>query len=176
MFKKLLMVSALLASSSLMAASDGNLGPVSQGSTDVSIEKPMFVQISNIGNLNFGLHPFIPDGSVLEMFDDVCVFSSTGLYTLEVENGSSPGSDFMLTGQNTGVTFQYEFLWSSDTTGTTTGTHAPTSFYGNVGDAISPDCFQSTNGLIGARIQGGDYNIVPPDTYTSTVLLIVSPE
>lgn len=175
MLRKIALISALLSTSSIVAAADGNLGPTSQGSTDVSIEKPLFVQISDVGELDFGEHSYIPD-TFLEMLDPVCVYSSTGLYTLEVENGSSPGSDFLMTGQETGYVVPFEFLWNPNTTDPATGTLVPTFFYGNLGESVSPDCYQGTNATIGARIQAVDYNVAPPDDYTGTVMLIVSPE
>ena len=173
MFKKLLTLTAFAASASVFAASDGQMGEDSIGSTDISIEKPVSVQITNVGDLDFGEIPVLPENSIDERLDGVCVFSSTSFYTMTIDSAS--GGDFMLTGQGTNVQIPFEFLWASGSTGPT-GSYSPTSFSGNVGDPVSSDCFSGTNATIGARIQSADYNIAPPDLYTATVMLIVTPE
>jgi len=167
------MATAMVVSTATFAASDGQMGPTSTGSTDIMIEKPAAVQISNVDNLDFESHPFIPGGGFLEVFDPVCVFSSTGLFQLLVENPAN-STNLELIGDNTGVVLPFELLWEAGNGDYETD--VPDVFFGQVGDAVSPDCFGSTNATLGARIQGANYDLVPADTYTGTVLLTVSPE
>lgn len=168
-FKLSVLVSAFLISGSAIAASDGVLtsGSVgSTGSSDVIIVKDNAVQISDVDDMDFGNQSVLGDN--VSMTDGVCVFSSTGNYSVTV---SSAGTSFELAG--TGATpdaVAYSVQW--DGVAVTHGT-AQT---GLIANATSLTCDGGTNATFAVTVDSSSFNSVKPDTYTDTLTLLVQPE
>ncbi|MFK7854964.1 MAG: hypothetical protein AB8B79_12655 [Granulosicoccus sp.] len=168
--KTLLVAALTLSGTSLtaIAATQGNLGASSTGSSDVMIIKDNVVQLSGVGDLDLGQHNSTDID--LTANDDVCVFNSTATYSVTVE---SAGSAFEL--RNGAEAIPYSVLWTTSAAPATAMTHQA-ALGGNVGDRTSPNCNGGTNANFAVQVSSVDFNAAVPGTYTDTLTLMIEPE
>ncbi len=97
-----------LASMPALSAMQGDVGPTSTGSAEISIKKADQARISGIQDLVIADWS-IGDGPV-KVSSDICIYSSTGSYRVTA-TGSGSGSSFKITsGSNT---LDYTVTWNS---------------------------------------------------------------
>lgn len=165
-FKLSLLVSAFLMSGSVIAASDGALDTTSSGTSEVTIIKDNAVQISNVDDLVFEQQAVLAESATLS--DDVCVFSSTGNYSVTV---TSLNEGFELQGEGAdpdAVTYSVQWGAASLAYGAVQS--------GLTADATSLTCDGGTNASFSVTVDSTSFNSVKPDTYTDTLTLLVQPE
>jgi len=153
---------------STFAATDGDLGATSTGTSIINIGKDNAVQITNVDDIDLGTQGNLT--ATATQSDDVCVFSSTGGYaiTLTSTNGS-----FHLKSGATTTDIPYSVDWTAGTT--TTAVYA-TSITGLVGNQTAVDCNASTNASFAVSVTAADFNAADPGSYTDTLTLLVQPE
>lgn len=158
----------------------------SSDTSTVTIVKENAVLLSDVDDIDFGT-PGALDATTSEKSDDVCVFSSTGAYTV---TASSAGG-FQLTDSTVaGTTIDYTVTWNAATAPATVGgaagaaadstlggvgvtVTAPQTEY--AGDRDSLDCSSGTNASFTVDLEEADYNAAPAGTYTDTLTLEVTP-
>ncbi len=167
-FNIAVLASALVASGSLMAADDGDLGTSSTGESIVTIIKENAVQITDVGDLDLGSHPTLTAAESAN--DDVCIFNSTATYSITVS--SSNGGFRLLNGA---AEIPYAVAWSANGGAAVTLTDGD-ALGGLAGDRNSLDCNGGTNANFSATVAAADFNAVGPGNYTDTLTLLVRPE
>jgi len=127
-FRIALIASVTAMTGSVFAATDGDLGATSTGTSIINISKDNAVQITNVDDIDLGTQGNLT--ATATQSDDVCVFSSTGGYaiTLTSANGS-----FDLKSGATTTDIPYSIDW---TAGTTTTASYGTTMTGWVGDSL----------------------------------------
>ncbi len=169
-FKLAVLASTLVASGSVMAATQGSLGLDSTGTSIVTIIKQNAVQITDVDDLDLGNHATLA-GPASDS-DDVCIFNSTGNYRVTVT--SNNGSFNLTSGGNL---IPYTFEWAANGNPAAAVTYN-TAVTGLTGDSSSLTCAGSggTNASFGVTVAAADFNAAAPGTYTDTVTLFVEPE
>lgn len=169
-FKLSVLVSAFLISGSAISATQGSLDTSSTGTSDVTIIKDNAVQISKVDDLNFGTEAMLANNA--ELTDDVCVFSSTGKYSITV---SSSGDGFALVGTGTDPAhIDYTVKWGTQAL-VHGGVHGDGAD-GLIANATSLTCDGSTNAEFTVTVDSTSFNSAKPDTYSDTLTLMVEPE
>ncbi len=165
-FKLSVLVSAFLISGSAFAASQGSLGLTSTGSSDVIIIKDNAVQISGVDDLDFGTTAVLGAANN-SLTDSVCVFSSTGLYSINV---ASAGIGFALNGTGAAAdAIAYTVKWGTqDLTNNVPLVNQPA-------NATSLTCDGTTNADFTVTVDPTSFNDAKPDTYSDTLTLLVEP-
>jgi len=165
-----IVVLLLVCLSSAWSQSDGSLGSTSEGTSVITIVKEDAVQITGVDNLEMGIR----GGSIttnLSVSDAVCVFSSTGGYSLTV---TSANAAFILSDVGSSTDIPYTLEW---TTSVSTQTLAyNTALQGLTGDSNSLDCNGSTNATLSVSLTPASFNNADPGSYQDTVTLLVQPE
>ena len=167
-FQLAVLASALIASGSLMAAQDGNLGGTSEGESIVTIIKQNAVQITNVADLDLGSHATL--AADLSANDDVCVFNSTATYKITV---SSANGGFKLMDGTAEIPYSVEWSANGDAAAPIADGTALASM---IGDRTSLNCNGGTNANFSATVAAADFNAAGPGTYTDTLTLLVEPE
>lgn len=165
---------ALFATLSVMvgsasAATDGTMGATSTGTSGVTLIKESTVQITGIADLDLGTAGFLTvDASTS---DDVCVFSSSGSYSVTV---TSTNGSFILADVGTATDIAYDLNWTvAATPQALTYSAASTAVAGNQSD---PTCGGTPNANFEVVVPTAGFNAAEPGTYIDTLTLIISPE
>ena len=169
---KLALVASLAAGSLsgvAVAAQDGTLGLTSTGESIVTIIKQNAVQITNVADLDLGVYATLAADATAN--DDVCVFSSTGGYSVTL---SGAGAGFALDGGAAG-TIPYAVQWAANG-GAAVPVVAGTPIVAQAGDASSLNCNGGTNANFSVAVSAALFNASAPGTYTDTLTLLVEPE
>lgn len=166
-FKLAVLASSLVASGSLMAATQGDLDVTSEGSSIVTIIKENAVQITDVNDLDLGTSAFLSADASAD--DDVCVFNSTASYQVTV---SSANGMNLVDGTEA---IPYAVEWSANG-GAAVSVSDGVAITGLVGDQASPTCGGGTNANFSATVVAADFNAAAPGTYTDTLTLLVEPE
>ena len=149
-------------------ATDGFIGSSSEGTSVLTIVKEDAVQISDVDDLYLGIKGALTSAQVVG--DDVCVFSSTGAYSLTV---SSTNGGFALKDSNTLTDIRYSLEWVTTSTHSVRYNKTLTSLSGN---SQSLDCGGSTNARFQVTIRPKSFNKAEPGQYRDTLTLLVHPE
>jgi len=164
-FKIALVTSAIAATGIVSAATDGNLGVDSTGTSEVTLIKQDAVQITNVGDIDLGTHATLAGNQVVD--DDVCVFNSTSSY--EITFTSANGAFVLEDGANS---IPYTVDWSSNG-GAAADVTYNTAIGGNTGDATSLTCGGGTNANFEVTVTAADFNAANPGNYTDTLTIFV---
>lgn len=158
---KLSLAASLVAFAGSAAAvtQDGLLDTTSTGTADVLIVKQNAVQLTDLDDLDFGAPQLVT--ADLTVSDDVCVFSTTGGYSV---SASSPNAFSMVAGTDT---MAYDIDWN--------GSDIEAAAVTGTGDSTSLNCGGGTNATIVVTIAEAAFNAAPPGNYVDTVTLTVSP-
>jgi len=138
----------------------------------ITIVKQELVSISHVNDIYLGSYGSISSDKVGS--DDVCVFSSTGSYSVTV---SSKNGAFALQSSDTTTDIPYSIDWTTTSTvpvtyNTRTNVHTAdrwtTNCKGNGGS--------STNATFDVTINSQNFNAAEPGSYQDTLTLLVRPE
>jgi len=171
--------SFLLASAGAFAATvDGTLGLTSTGTLDILASKGNTVQISALTTITFPAAASLAADAI--QFDDACVFSTTGNYTVQATSPNASGAQLRL--NDGGVNFMNYSLGLYDATGGSAGAGVGTALTHNVttatiagADTVSATCAGGTNISLEATILQADFNGAVNGNYSDTVTLLFSP-
>jgi hypothetical protein len=171
------------------AASDGDIGSTSTGSSTISVTVPELAKISKVDNLVGGTYT-PPSGSSptlglgFDMNDDVCIYSnaSTDSYRVTLtgnyDSSGSAGTDFYVKGSSSGDTIAYAVYWN-DVTGTSgeTSATAGTAITGQTGYANTWNCGggSSTNANFHVTMTDADMLAKHADAYSGTLTIVIAP-
>jgi hypothetical protein len=147
---------------------DGVIGSSSEGTSVLTIVKQDAVQISKVDDLFLGISGSLTSQHVVG--DDVCVFSSTGAYSLTV---SSTNGWFALRDSNTVTEIPYTLEWVTTSVRAVPYNTSVTNLFG---DTRSPTCNGSTNARFQVTINPENFNQAEPGRYRDTLTLLVQPE
>jgi spore coat protein U-like protein len=151
-----------------LAATDGSLGSTSEGTSVVTIIKEDAVLITDVDDLNLGTRGALLENQVAT--DGVCVYTSTGSYSLSI---TSANGLFSLKSETTQTDIGYSLNWITDTT-TSVVYNSP--IVGLIGDGRSITCNATTNALFQLTITPSAFNAADPGNYQDTLTLLVAPE
>ncbi len=151
-----------------LAATDGDLGASSEGTSIISIIKEEAVMITKVDDLFMGTRGVLNNNQVNA--DAVCVFSSTGTYNLLI---TTANGEFELRSPDTTTDIAYSLDWI--TTYSTPVTYN-SSINGLVGDGRSIDCNGTTNAIFQVTVTPAAFNSAQPGNYQDTLTLLVQPE
>ena len=179
-FKLALLATVAAASvSGVATAADGTLGATSQADSIVTIVKDNAVRITGVDDIDFGTQDFM--NADAEQGDDVCVYSTTGDYTITASSANGASGAFTM---NTGAgdTLDYSVDWST-TTGTpndvslTSGTKSP--LLAGAGSQDVTTDFNCGGTGVNARfdvtIDDAAFNAAATGSYQDTLTLLVAP-
>lgn len=161
---------ALSASGVVTAATDGTLGATSTGESIVTIIKQNAVQITNVGDISLGTHAALAadqSGS-----DAVCVFSSTGGYSVTATSANGTGAFSLNDGGTNDIA--YTVTWQG--AGAAVPLAEGTALIGQTGDSGSVNCSGGTNATFEVTVAAALFNAAAPGSYSDTLTLLVEPE
>lgn len=151
-----------------LAATDGSLGSTSEGTSIVTIIKEDAVLITGVDDLNLGTRGALFENQVAA--DGVCVYTSTGSYSLAI---TSANGSFSLQSETTQTDIAYSLNWITDTTASVAYNSQIT---GLIGDGRSITCNGTTNALFQLTVTSSAFNAADPGIYQDTLTLLVAPE
>lgn len=164
---------ALMVSTGAHAATDGTAGISSTGDLDVSLNKADFVRITNLTDINFGTVATTPSKQSI----DVCIYSTTGSYTITPSSGNASGADFRMA--NGGLTsfITYDVEWNNAASGTsgTSLDHSTTSSTFTGANTSSETCGGGANSRLFINVDNTSFSAAPVSAYTDTLTLVVAP-
>lgn len=106
-----------LVAGTAMAATQGSLGTTSQGSATISVTKSVQAQISDISDMTLS-NWSIGDGAVT-LTSDVCVYSTTGSYTVRATGSGIANAYTIASGLNL---IPYSVTWNAGGAGALSNT------------------------------------------------------
>ena len=141
----------------------------------MQITKGDAVRISNLRDFFFTAAVGVPP----QQIDDICVYSTTGAYTVTASsNGNgSGGPQFRMINAAATEHVRYYVEYRDDTfsqNGDTLTHNVPSVTYTNA-DTTSDNCSGGVNSRIIINIDAPTFNAATPDTYTDTLTLLVQP-
>ena len=167
----LVVLGALMLSTTATAATDGTLGLTSTGTTDISIIKGDTAQITGLTDIV--LAPWTINNPTPIGTSPACVYTSTGTYQMTATSANGSGTTFRLTD---GTNFiNYTVQWN-DGVGGLTPTSNGTPLAGLTGDAVSTNCGGATPATVHVNITNGQMNAAPEGTYGDTLTVLITPQ
>ena len=152
----------------LMAATDGTIGSTSSGTSVLTMTKQDAVQISDVDDISLGIKGNLVASETGS--DDLCIFTSTGAYTVTV---TSNNDAFQLEDANTTTVIPYSVnCIVASSRAVTYG--IPVN--GLIGNSTAVDCEAGTNATFQVTVAAVDFNAATPGDYRDTLTLLVSPE
>lgn len=176
--KQILLSAAMVISSGYAidahAATDGDLGEDSTGTSDITVTIPELIRITDVGNIAFGT---FSGSNNLALFDNVCIFRNNPLSPdyIVTATDSNGGADFKVAdGANE---IDYQVYWN-DVTGNrgTQLVYSTASAEQNNANTASPTCAGGTNARFDVEILEADLIAAVPGAYTATLTLFVEPQ
>ncbi len=158
----------------VQAATQGTIGSTSTGSIGVSVTIPSLAQISKLADLTLG--SWTGTGALSASNNGICVWSSTGGYSITATSANGAGSVFNVKSGSNVVA--YEVQWAQ-TGGAASGAslNSGGALGGQTTNASSVDCStgaQTTAGVF-VSIPAANLSGKAAGTYTDTLTLLVSP-
>ena len=153
----------------------------SQDSADsvVTIVKDDAIQISNIDDWDFGILPVQGvDNAALRFEDNMCVFSSTGSYSLTIDSLTSINR-LRLTGDSGDtIRFNLDVRFSNGGGTSTQRAMAKGTTINNMTGSSTLGCTDvgNSNLQLTSIVNRGQFNRAAPGVYTDVVILLVTPE
>ena len=172
-----------LMAGSAFAATQGEEGTTSEGTSDISVTIPKLVKITGVGDLDGGTY----DGGAggFDEDDSVCIYSNmdpgSGLYTVNITNGNNPAAaptaGFYVGSAVTDQEIPFEVAWNdvSGTAGESAVTHGADLEDQN-GFSNEPDCNGTDNANFRVTMAQADMLAVLPGDYTSTLTILITPQ
>lgn len=157
----------------VLAATDGTVGATSTGSVSISATIPNLARITALNDIALGT--WSGTGALAGSDNAICVWSSTGGYSLTA-TGSGAGGAFTLA--SGGNTVAYAVEWAQ-TGGASSGTAVTTgsALTGQTTNATSTSCASGPASTAGVFVSVPEANLsaAPAGTYTGTLTLLVTP-
>ena len=156
-----------------LAATQGTAGATSNGSFSITITVPSLARISSLNDISLG--SWTGSGAMNGSDNAICVWSSTGGYSVTA-TGSGASSAFTLaSGANT---VAYNVSWAQ-TGGAATGAAVTkgVALTGQTTNATSTDCTVGASSTAGVFVSIPQANIEgkPAGSYTGTLTLVITP-
>lgn len=173
-FKLALIASVLTISGSALAATDGVFTTTGSttGSSVVSITKQDGVALIGVADMAFAAAASI-NATTAAKNDDVCVFSSTGGYSVTATSQNDPaGPLFNLESATAATTIGYTMTWT-DNTGATLPLVNGTALPGQSGNSTDSTC-PTDNANFGVTLSVADFTAADPASYQDTVNLLIT--
>ena len=170
--KLLATVIAGLISTSAMAATDGSMGATSTGQIDLDLEVLDSVEITSLDDVDFGTYGGTDTGDI-NAGDAYCVFvnggddytitptSANGSFALDGVLGDSINYTVKLAGAATGAASASSVAYNA----------ASATFSGS----SARDCGSANNASVDISIAESEIRAASTDTYSDTLILLVSP-
>lgn len=149
---------------SAMAATSGTLGTSSTARSDISMHKQDVVIGTDIADLNLGSMGSLT--STTSASDSVCIYTSTGAYTITF---SSSNGSFSLSDSNTTTDIPYSVDWTTAESAANAAYN--TEISGLVGNSNSMDCNGSSNATLSVSIAALDFNAAEPGNYSDILTM-----
>ena len=114
-FVRTALIASLIGSSAVaMAATQGTAGTTSTGTAQIGITKGDGARITALDDINFGVGNVAP---AAKQFDDICIFSTTGGYTLTAtsQGNGTGGGQFRMVDAATNEFIRYFVEFRTDT-------------------------------------------------------------
>lgn len=165
-FFSIALVSAL--SFNTLAATDGTLGSTSEGTSIVTIIKEDAVIITDVDDLFLGTTGALFNNQVNA--DAVCVYSSTGSYSIAITTANGL---FSLESDTTTTDIAYSLEWITDVTNPVVYNNT---IVGLIGDSQSVSCNGTSNAIFQITVTTTAFNAADPGSYQDTLTLLVAPE
>jgi len=165
-------VIAGLASSAAFAATDGSMGSTSSGQVNLNLEVLDSVEISSLNDIDFGQYGGTDTGNI-NAGDAFCVYRNGGDgYTI---TPTSNNGKFALAGL-----LGDEINYTVKLAGAATGASSATAVSYNAASATftgsaQRDCGSADNASVDVSINESDIRAASTDTYSDTLVLLVSP-
>ena len=170
--KVLATVIAGLFSSAALAATDGTMGATSSGQIDINLEVLDSVEITALNDIDFGQYGGTDTGDI-NAGDAYCVYRNGGDgYTI---TPSSSNGKFALVG-----VLGDEINYSVKLNGAATGAASASAVAYNSASATfsgssARDCGATDNASVDVSVTESDLRTASTDTYSDTLILLVSP-
>lgn len=178
MFKLFIKVSyltllCLTLGSTAFAATQGTLGETSTGSSDLSIEIPEFVRISDVGDLAFGSYGGSGD---VNGNDDLCIYRNNPAATYFVTaSGDGAASAFSMTDGTNTIAYNVYFNDASGTTGEALLTTNSKSTQQSGANTSALDCGGSNNANFHVEILEANLMSAAAGSYNGTLTMVAEP-
>jgi hypothetical protein len=165
---------SLLSVVTVQAASDGDLGEDSTGTSDITLTIPELIRISGVGDIALGT--FSGDGN-MNGFDTVCIFRNnpdSPNYSITATD-SNNGPDFKVEDDDNEIT--YQVYWNDETgiRGAQLDYNTALPAQGNA-NTSSTTCSGGFNARFDVEILEADLIAAVPGSYSATLTLFVEPE
>ncbi len=169
-----LLIGLMVSAGPALAASDGTLDATSASTTTLTLSKGEGLRISDIDDVAFGV---VTDQPV-NHYEDVCIYSTTGTYTVTASSDHGTGTTFRLQGQSTSEFLEYDLEWTSDTAATSGENlnHANVSATQADAHTSDPDCGGVPTARLIVDVDNDAFDAAASDTYVDTLTLTIEPD
>lgn len=150
--------------------------------SQISIARGEAVQITNIDDWLIGVNTATAVNFTLQYeWDATCVYTSTGLYSVEVSSGNGGPALFLESSGGDTMPYQLYFYYRRGATytlspGYTTPVTTLTNLSGSTSLTCADETFAPTNLWFTAVVRPGPFNAAPPGIYTDFATITVRPE
>ena len=178
-FKTTLLVSGMIASSSLMAATPGTLGTTSTGTLDIEVDVEDLVMISGLSDIAIA---FDNTGTGdLTGSSTACIYrNGAGTYSVNATgDGGVGGTDFSIQNATPVPTVvPYTVEWDDDVAGSNYSAVAlGTALTGQSGaNTTDTACGTGANAIVQVTVPRASLAAAPAGTYNGTLTLEIAPE
>ena len=166
-------IAGLFTASAGFAATDGSLGATSSGQIDLDLEVLDSVEINALNDIAFGQYGGGDTGDI-NSGDAYCVYVNGGDdYTI---TPTSSNGAFKLVGNSLGDEIQYSVKFAGAATGAASESAVS---YNSASDTFqgdgARDCGSANNASLDVSITEAEVRAASTDTYSDTLILLVSP-
>ncbi len=170
--KGLFVASALVVAGSTFAATQGNLGPNSTGTVDISVGVGDQIQISGLADIT---GPYVP-GSDFTGSSTACVYRNggTGDFNVTITSANGSGTDFRLNDAGTFVVYDVTFSDSVSGAVDMDNNVLDNTNFTNA-NTTSPICGGSPQSTIAINVPDANLGAVGAGTYADTLTIVVAP-
>jgi len=164
---------ATIINAQAFAASQGNVGATSSGTSTISVTVPALARITAIDDIAFGTWT---GTGPLSSTDDVCIWTSNTGYSITASGSGTGGAFEMTDGTNT---VPYTVKWD-DVAGSSSGTSltSGSALAGQTSSATSTNCNggSALTATLGIDVTESSLASAPVGTFTGTLTLLVAAE
>jgi hypothetical protein len=160
-----------LSSATVMAATQGTLGPNSTGTLNIELDIDPLVMVSNLGNIDLGNYS---GAGNLTGSDSFCIYrNSTGPYGITM-TGSGAGNAFLLSDGSNNLAYTVSFT-NASANPMTAGSLLTAQTGANT---TSTDCSAGTanNVSVGITVDNAALSSAPAGTYLGVLTILVAVE
>ena len=170
--KCIVIAGTFVVAGSVMAATQGTLGPTSTGTVDISVGVGDQIQITALADIT---GPYVP-GSDFTGSSPACVYRNggSGDFDLTITSSNGLGIDFRLNDAGTFVV--YDVTFNDSVSGAVNMDNA---VLDNVSftnaDTASPTCSGAPQSTLAINVPDANLGAVGSGTYTDTLTILVAP-